>query len=85
VLQQEHLCQLPSSLQLQLQLLQCMHVIVQHLPADLPMPRSLGYALLEQLLLPPSVLQQEVAHLQQPERLLSLWTAQHQQLSMQVS
>jgi hypothetical protein len=84
-LQQGHLCQLPSSLQLQLQLLQCMHTIVQHLPADLPLPRGLGCALLEQLLLPASVLHQEVAHLQQPERLLGLWIQQRQHLSMQVS
>jgi hypothetical protein len=62
-----------------------MHTIVQHLPADLLLPPGLGYALLEQLLLPASVLQQEVAHLQQPQRVLGLWTQQQQQSSMQVS
>lgn len=82
---QEQLQKLPQPLQLQAHLLQCMHLIVQQLPADAPLPRSLGHALLEHLLLPRSLLQQQLGQSQQSEQALELWAQQQQHLSMQVS
>jgi hypothetical protein len=84
-LAQEQLQQLPASLQLQSHLLQCMHLIVQHLPSGVPLPRGLGHVLLEHLLLPRPLLQQELVQSQQLRQALEMWTQQQQHLSMQVS
>jgi hypothetical protein len=81
----EQLHKLPPLLQLQSHLLQCMHLIVQHLQAGIQLPRSLGHALLEHLLLPRHLLQQELAQSQDSEQALDLWMQWQQHLSMQVS
>lgn len=81
----EQLCGLPCEVQLQVQSLECLHMLVQQLPADYPLPAGLG-CMLCQLLLSQSLMEHRTERQdQQHPQLLGQGVQRQRDVAVQVT